>query len=136
MENCQTSILTPRKNSLEFAEGGSYIELALFGRILEEITLEQALFLINEKNYTKTYLQFQEAFNKIKTDDLKVEGVFKNILNGINFDGEFIEFSKTAFIEQKKIHGKSDKKISYKIRNDIIGKMISEESYKNMIKLY
>ena len=89
MENCQTSIVTPRKNSLEFVEGGSYIELALFGRILEEITLEQALFLLNEKNYTKTYLQFQEAFNKIKADDLKVEGVFKNILKGINLDEKY-----------------------------------------------
>ena len=64
MENCQTSIVTSRKNILEFAEGGSYIELALFGRILEEITLEQALFILNEKNYTKTYLQFQESFNQ------------------------------------------------------------------------
>ena len=136
MGNCQTSLETPRKNSLEFAEGGSYIELALFGRILEEITLEQALFIINEKNYKKNYLKFQEDFNKIKIDDLKVGEIFKTVLNGINLDEKFIKFSKTVFIEQKKLHGQNEKKISYKIRNDVIGKAISDESYKKILEKY
>lgn len=136
MENCQTTIVTPRKNSLEFSEGGSYVELALFGRILEEINLEQALYILNEKNYNKTYLQFQEGFNKIKIDDLKVDGIFKTTLNGINLDEKFIKISKAVFIEQKKLHGKNEKKISYKIRNDVIGKIISDESYKKIMEKY
>ena len=57
MENARIPIETPRKKTLD-AEGGYYIEYALFGRMLVIINMEQALYLLNENNYKKTYLEF------------------------------------------------------------------------------
>ena len=135
MENCKISIETPRKNSLELCEGGSYIELALFGRILEEINLEQALYILNENNYQKTFLDFQDGFNNIQKQDLLVEGVFKDLFEKINFIDNFNKFSKTVYIGQKSLHNK-EKKIACKIKNDVLGKVISEESYQKILKKY
>ena len=131
MRNCQIS----RKKYFEFEEGGSFIELALYGTDLEEITLEQALFILNEKNYKKSFLKFQERFNKMKVDDLKVEGVFKSLINEIDIDEKFNnnQFSKNIFKKQKKFN---EKKISFKMRNDIIGKVTSDESYEKILEKY
>lgn len=135
IENCKISIETPRKNSLDFSEGGFYIDLALFGRILEEINLEQALYILNEKNYQKTFYEFQEGFNNIKKQDLIIEGVFKDLFKNINFNENFIKFFKKVSIAQKSLI-KKEKKISRKIRNDVLGKVISEESYNKILKKF
>jgi hypothetical protein len=50
MENARIPIETPRKKTLD-AEGGYYIEYALYGRRLESINMEQALYILNENNY-------------------------------------------------------------------------------------
>ena len=65
MNNARLPITTPRKNSLEFAEGGCYMEFALYGRIIETLNIQQALYIMNENNYNKTFLEFQEWFNDI-----------------------------------------------------------------------
>ena len=83
MENCKIPIETPRKKNFEDCGGGYYVDFALFGKKLEEISLEQVLYILNEKNYEKTYLDFQYGFNNIKQEDLQVEGVFKEMCQNI-----------------------------------------------------
>jgi len=137
MENCNISIETPRKKSLEFCEEGYYIDLALFGKILQEINLEQSLYILNEKNYQKTYLDFQYGFNNINKEDLKVEGTFKgmseNIINNLNID--FENNAKSVFIKLNSF-STEENKIYCGIRNDVLGKRISDKDYKKIIMKY
>ena len=129
MENCQIPITTPRKKTFDEIEGGYYIDYALFGEILREINLKQALYILNEKNYEKTYLDFQYGFKDIKEEDLKVEGVFKemceNIINNINPYHE--DNYKSIYISLNP-SGIKENKIKCEISNDVIyGNEISDE---------
>ena len=135
MENCQISIETPRKKNLEQAEGGNYVDLALFGKVLKKVNLEQALYLLNEKNYEKTYLDFQYDFNNIKEEDLIVEGVFKEMCLDIrnNLNKDFQKIAKSIFISLES--SSIQEKYCYcEIRNDVLGKKISDEAYKRMME--
>ena len=130
MENARISIDTPRKKLIDDndAEGGNYIEYALYGRTLETINIEQALYLLNEKNYDKSFLEFQEGFNNIKKEDIEIQGVFKDIFNNINIDD--LESNKNNIknryipLNKKNI---SEKVIVKNVKNDVIGKRIFYE---------
>jgi len=137
MENCQASIETPRKNNIEFSEGGYYIELALYGRILKYITLAQALYLINEENYKKEFLEFQKGFNNISNSDLKIKGAFSELFKDLNFDKDFLNISRNIFIKQKPFSSSQDEKtIIPRFKNDIIGKIVSNENYLDLLNKY
>ena len=130
MENARISIDTPRKKLIDDndAEGGNYIEYALYGRTLETINIEQALYLLNKKNYDKSFLEFQEGFNNIKKEDIEIQGVFKDIFNNINIDD--LESNKNNIknryipLNKKNI---SEKVIVKNVKNDVIGKRIFYE---------
>ena len=51
-----------RKNFFDSGEGGQYVDLALFGQILETMNLGQILYILNEDNYKKSYLDFQFGY--------------------------------------------------------------------------
>ena len=121
MENCKIPLETSRKKSFGLSEGGNYVELALLGKLLKEINLEESLYILNEKNYEKSFMDFQEGFNNIQRSDLIVEGVFKNICKGITFDENFKKISSTAYTISKHLNSEKIKMIRI-IRNDVIGK--------------
>ena len=137
-ENCKVSIATPRKNYLELNEGGNYLDFALFGKILKELNLEQALYILNEKNYEKSFIDFQYGFNNIKKEDLIVEGVFKGMCEDIsnNLNKDFDDNAKSIFIRLNSINI-GDIKINCEIRNDVLfGNTISDEDYEKLLKKY
>ena len=73
------SFETPRKkNVYEIREGGLYIELILFGKIINEITLAEICYILNIDNYKKSLTEFQKGFMNLKKDDLKINGIFSN----------------------------------------------------------
>ena len=120
MENCKIPIKTPRKKNFEDCEGGYYVDFALFGRKLKEINLEQVLYILNEKNYEKTYLDFQYGFNNIKQEDLQVEGVFKEMCQNIaNNLKDFENNAKSIYINLNPLNIRENK-IYCDIRNDLI----------------
>ena len=133
MENARISIETPRKKSIDDKdiEGGYHIEYALYGRKLETINIQQALYLLNEKNYDKSFLEFQEGFNNITKDDITIDGIFKGMVKDINIDeihsnkdnykNPYIALNKKNILE---------KVIIYKIKDDVIGKRYDEKTYK------
>ena len=124
-----------KKKNLEQAEGGNYVDLALFGKVLKKVTLEQALYLLNEKNYEKTYVDFQYDFNNIKEEDLIVEGVFKEMCGDIrnNLNKDFQKIAKSIYISLES--SSIQEKYCYcEIRNDVLGKKISDEAYKRMME--
>ena len=54
-ENGNIPLKTPRKTGLKDREGGREMEILLFGSILQNINLKQALYILNENNYKKKY---------------------------------------------------------------------------------
>ena len=134
MENARIPIETPRKKTLD-AEGGYYIEYALFGRMLEIINMEQALYLLNENNYKKTYLEFQEGFNNIKKEDLIIEGTFKEMFKDIKLEEIYSDIKKNLYLPSNPNKFK-EKIIVRSLKNDVIGRRISDEAYNEMYKKY
>ena len=137
-ENCKISISTPRKKTLNFVEGGYYVDLALYGKILDKINFSQALYILNEENYKKTYLDFQFGFNNINMDDLKITGVFKQYCEDINniLDKKFKKRSESIFVSFIP-SGIQEITVNCGIKNDLLfGTRISDEEYEKIIKQY
>ena len=136
MKNGRETIETPRKNGLDIKEGGFYIELALYGRILEMITIEQALYILNEANYDKEFLDFQEGFNNIKKEDLKITGVFEKSFMDFNLNENTLKINKNIYIPQRESVNLQTKGIYCKIKNDVLGRFISDKKYNEIYKKY
>ena len=64
-----------RKKLCDIDEWGFYAELILFGRVINNINLEEVLFLIDEDNYNKDLKSFQKDFVNLK-EDKKIIGIF------------------------------------------------------------
>ena len=138
--NCSLSINTPRKKNFKVeeerkgksineekeAEGGLYLEFLLFGKELKTITLEEALFILNEKNYEKSISEFINCFKNIDKSDLIIEGVFKDF-NEYFVDKEISnEDLKSSAIELKSSYDSDFLKNCYieiNIKNDVAGRI-------------
>ena len=62
------------------------MELLLFGNILDNINIKQALYILNENNYQKNIFQFKEDFENLyklneKKDDYEIMGEFSEYNN-------------------------------------------------------
>lgn len=135
MENARIEIETPRKKSLDIAEGGYYIEYALYGRILETLNFQQALYIMNEDNYDKSYLEFQEGFNNIKKEDLIVKGAFEEIFKDFKIEDIDLSKYKNMYIPSNQVKAK-EKYIVCKLKNDVLGRNISDKIYDEVYKKY
>ena len=76
--NGLNTLKTPRKKDIEMSESGKNLERLLFNRCLYRMTLAECIYLLNEKNYSKSLEKFREDFNEIKIEDLTIseEGIF------------------------------------------------------------
>ena len=121
--NNSIPLKTPRKKDINLRESGRFIELLMFNQVLHRINISQALYILNENNYNKTINEFNEGFNLLKEDDLKIEGVFHefNLIGG--FD-KFLEIDKETMIStepSEKINIKTDYFIEILDENDVLG---------------
>ena len=133
--NFSISINTPRKRIYEVenneedrdeSEGGIYLELLLFNREIHSISLADALFLLNEKNYDKSLCDFLTSFETKNKDDLIINGVFEDFNQLINLDIVTIEELNNYYIEQKSstiLKSVFDSYIVNNLKNDIVGKL-------------
>ena len=71
---------TPRKKNMKINEAGYYIELALFGKVINVLSYEEALYILNIKNYEKSLIDFKKGFELLEEKDLYINGPF-NYLN-------------------------------------------------------
>ena len=62
----------------QYKDIGEYFETLLFGKILLNINLLQALYILNEKNYSKNYETFKEEFLKCEGDD-NIKIIYENL---------------------------------------------------------
>ena len=132
-ENARITIKTPRKNTLVAEEGGVYIDYALYGRVLKFINLRQALYLLNECNYDKHFLDFQKGFNNIQDEDLKLTGEFADIFKNISLENKILNDNKNIYISTNPSYDR-DIKINCLIKHDVVGKIIPEEMYEKIFE--
>ena len=62
-------------------ESGEEIEIKLFGRLIDELTLKEALFILNPTNYfLNDYVEFQKKFMKSNEEKMYIDETFWKIL--------------------------------------------------------
>ena len=79
MENNLNSINNPRKKFLKFKEGEYYIELALFGRVIKNLSYGEVLYILNKDNYSKSLNDFRNGFMELSQKDLDIKGPFNDL---------------------------------------------------------
>ena len=73
---------SPRKEELILNEGGLLMELILFGDEINDINLEQTIYILDEENYDKTEKQFQKEYINIKNEkELYINGKYYSSFN-------------------------------------------------------
>ena len=125
--NCSISIDTPRKEKFEGKdEGGFYLELLLFNKEIKNITLGDALFLLNENNYDKSLGDFVTSFEKKDYNDLNICGVFSDFNDYLNLKDISIDELNNSLIELKYNDNSNsvlDSYITNYLENDLSGKL-------------
>ena len=121
---------TPRKKYLKFKEGGYYLEIALFGRIIKSISYGEALYILNEDNYKKSLEEFRKGFMKLAFKDLYMKGQFDHL--NLRNESELKRLIHSIIIKAKNNNKETSNilrnlKISIPLRNDVIGRHIKEE---------
>ena len=107
---------TPRKMEKNQREIGNNIERILFGRTINNLTLKQVLFILNQDNYNKSLSQFRIDFSILKDEDCKCKGIFENYSN---IDMNILNLYDYLLVKFKSIY--YIKHASIKFNNDVIG---------------
>ena len=116
-QNGKESIKTTRKKEFAEREGGDNIERVLFGRVMNELTLRQALYILNEKNYSKSLNQFREEFLALTKEDCECQGIFEEY-SKLKFN---IEELSDYMVIRFKAESLNVKYIKIKIKDDVLG---------------
>ena len=89
-------------------ESGEDIEIKLFGRVISDLTLKEALFILNPSNYIQNdYDSFRQKFMKCNTEKIIIDEVF------------YVYLKKTFDINPENIIKAENKKYSF---DDLIKK--------------
>ena len=123
--NGKESLKAPRRIEMNEKEGGNNMERILFGRVMNEFTLPQALFILNEKNYNKALNQFRKGFLELKEDDCKCEGIF-NEYSSIKTN---IKNLSDYYAINFKFKNYGTKFISIRLKDDVIGFPNLDDNY-------
>ena len=120
-ENKLKSLDSPRKKFLKFKEGGYYMELALFGRVIKNLSYGEALYILNLDNYNKSLEDFRDGFLKLNKKDLIIKEPFKDF--NLENESKMNELKDTTFIKAKNnkdsIDNLKDIKSNVPLRNDV-----------------
>ena len=121
-------------------ESGETIEIGLFGKVKSELTIKEALFILNKDNYALTAKEFKERFmacNKESLKNLINENLKAFLLNlGIN-PNDLNENDKTRY--NYPINRKTNETVVYrenKTRHPISFYYDDPELIKDFIKNY
>ena len=118
-KNGNEVLKTPRKIEMDERKGGNNMERILFGRILNDLTLKQSLYILNEKNYEKSLNVFRKEFFELKEENCKCNGIFKEYMSMKFNIKELSDYMVINFKSNKyKIHSSY---ISIKLKNDVLG---------------
>ena len=117
---------TPRKKNFNINEGGYYVEMALFGRIIKTLTYFEALYILNTDNYNKSLEQFRADFQSIKKENIDINGPFKNL----NIQ-EKEKYKNNVSIRAKgpdtNLDAYKNANANFSLKNDVKGRNFTEE---------
>ena len=65
------------------------VEFLMFGRIIEDLNIKEAIFILNSNNYNLSLNEFRSVFMNLKNK--KLEDIFKAELNNSNIDDNVIK---------------------------------------------
>ena len=65
------------------------VEFLMFGRIIEDLNIKEAIFILNSNNYNLSLNEFRSVFMNLKNK--KLEDIFKAELNNSNIDDSIIK---------------------------------------------
>ena len=117
-KNGEISLKTPRKILISEREGGNNMEKILFGKVLNNLNLKQALYILNENNYNKSLYQFQTDFLLLKENDCKCEGIFGEYSKiDLKEDEGILDYITIRF----KTNTFNNNFININLRNDVLG---------------
>ena len=105
---------TTRTIEMNEIEGGNNMERILFGRVLNILTLKQALYILNENNYQKSLNEFRSDFLKLKDNVPEIEGTFKEYSQ---IDSEIADLSDYFSIRFKNYINT----INFTLKDDVLG---------------
>lgn len=74
-------------------EGGKAVEILLYGRVIDDINLKEAIFILNNNNYNLPLIEFQKKFRQLENEDLY------QIFEKASLDKETDDVVKKAFKE-------------------------------------
>ena len=127
MENNMKLNDKPKKSLLKFKEGGRFMELILFGKVIKHLSYEEVLYILNEDNYNKSLEDFRKGFSRLNDKDLTINGPFKDFK--ILADSISDEIKKNTFIKVKNNYNINDilknAKITIPLVNDVVGRKIN-----------
>jgi hypothetical protein len=91
-------------------ESGENLEIKLYGRVITSITIKEAFFILNHKNYSMDYSQFKEKFMEVNNKELIIDESLKKYLLdnfGINVENIPINNDEVFQIDKfvKKYYG-------------------------------
>jgi len=66
------------------------IEIKLYDREIDSLTLREALFILNPKNYQVDYEKFNENFKKCNKEKINIDQEFSDILKKFNINSKEI----------------------------------------------
>ena len=66
-----------------YKESGEDIEIKLYGRVIDSLTLKEALFILNLSNYRYDYNDFREEFKKCNRKDIIIDETFEILLKDV-----------------------------------------------------
>ena len=122
-------------------ESGENIEINLLGRVINELTLKEALFLLNPKNYSENnFSSFREKFMKCNERKIDIDDNFRGILLNIfninpeNHKNE--ENRKYSLNDLIKKSPNNNQKYIMKMKHSINFKIdgLTKEDYENIDK--
>ena len=87
-------------------ESGENIEIKLYSKVIDSLTLKEALFILNPKNYQVDYEKFKEKFKECNKEKINIDQEFSDILQKFNIDSKNIpddennKYSIATFIKK------------------------------------
>ena len=120
-QNGKKCLKTPKKKYIENNESINeefYMEYILFGKVLNNLSLRQILYILNEDNYTKPLYQYRLDFLKIKDEDCECKGTFEEYsIMKIKDLGKFLDYE----VVKLKLNLYHTPLISIHLKNDVLG---------------
>ena len=84
---------------------------------MNELTLRQALYILNEKNYSKSLNQYREEFLALTKEDCECQGIFEEY-SKLKFN---IEELSDYMVIRFKAESLNVKYIKIRIKDDVLG---------------